>query len=114
MSKIPEHLTDEEVDDWIERETQRQANELLEEMKKDSNWNRIQKLKEAKDIMTSLANQLEDEGFSDTKIENISLEIENEYWAWYNDLESSILSFMYRPSDYSDDGGYYDYRYRGC
>ena len=114
MSKIPEHLTDEEVDDWIERETQRQANAVVEEMKKDSNWNRIQKLKEAKNIMTSLANQLEDEGFSDTKIENISLEIENEYWEWYNDLEASVLSFMYRPADYSDDGGHYDYRYRGC
>ena len=48
------------------------------------------------------------------KIENISLEIENEYWEWYNDLEASVLSFMYRPADYSDDGGHYDYRYRGC
>ena len=113
MSKIPEHLTDEEVDDWIERESRRQNDAVLEEMKKDTYWPRIEKLRQAKEIMYSLANELEKEGYVDSIFEDIAMSIEQQYEFYYDDLYSCVASFMYKQHDYVDDG-HYDYRYRGC
>ena len=114
MSKIPEHLEGKEADDWVEQETQRQENAILEEMKKDSYWPRIEKLRQAKEIMWSLANELEKEGYVDTVFEDIAMSIEQQYDFYYEDLHSCIVSFMYRPPSYVEDDGHYDYRYRGC
>jgi len=114
MSKIPEHLTDKEADDWIERESRRQNDAVLEEMKKDSYWPRIEKLRQAKEIMFSLANELEKEGYTDDIFEDIAMSIEQQYNYYYDDLYSCVLSFMYGRPSYVEDDGHYDYRYRGC
>mgnify|MGYP003118780891 CR=1 FL=1 len=114
MSKIPEHLTDEEVDDWIERESRRQNDAVLEEMKKDTYWPRIEKLRQAKEIMYSLANEEKREGYTDSIFEDIAMSIEQQYQFYYDDLYSCVASFMYKQHDYVEDDGHYDYRYRGC
>ena len=41
-------------------------NPILEEMKKDTYWPRIEKLRQAKEIMFSLADEEEKEGYTDS------------------------------------------------
>ena len=89
-------------------------NPILEEMKKDTYWPRIEKLRQAKEIMFSLADEEENEGYTDSIFEDIALSIEQQYNFYYDDLYSCIVSFMYRQPSYVEDDGHYDYRYRGC